>query len=137
MFVSCFIRGIIISLCASQANASPIRETARAVSLNVALDSATVTGLGDGNVTKFLGIPFAKPPVGDLRFRKPVSISPYTGSILATAYGKSCPQQSPVPTLPDEIPSEFKDTINDLFGVILPQSEDCKPSFHMLTPDII
>ena len=42
----------------------------------------------------FLGIPYAQPPVGDLRFRAPKSIDrAYDGGLLdATSYGYSCYQ---------------------------------------------
>jgi carboxylesterase type B len=39
----------------------------------------------------FLGMPFAQPPVGDLRFRNPVSLNrTWIGSKNATEYGKAC-----------------------------------------------
>ncbi|KAH6874981.1 carotenoid ester lipase, partial [Coprinopsis sp. MPI-PUGE-AT-0042] len=54
----------------------------------VRLDQATVTGTRlDGKIDKFLGIPFAQPPVGDLRFRLPVKIDSYNESFDATQYG--------------------------------------------------
>ena len=52
------------------------------------------------NVTKyytiFKKVPFAKPPVGDLGFRKPVPHGSWTGTIDATRFGPSCIQQ-PIP----------------------------------------
>lgn len=46
------------------------------------------------NVTvhQFLGIPFAKPPLGKLRFRKPEPYGNYTGTLKATTFGPSCMQ---------------------------------------------
>jgi carboxylesterase type B len=39
----------------------------------------------------FLGIPFAQPPIGDLRFRIPQSLNTsWTGLRDATAYGPAC-----------------------------------------------
>ncbi|EXJ59992.1 triacylglycerol lipase [Cladophialophora yegresii CBS 114405] len=39
----------------------------------------------------FLGMPFAQPPVGDLRFRNPVSLNTtWTGTKNATQYGHAC-----------------------------------------------
>ena len=40
----------------------------------------------------FLGIPYAEPPVGDLRFKPPVPVAPWTGTLVASAFGPACPQ---------------------------------------------
>lgn len=44
------------------------------------------------SVTLFLKVPYAKPPVGDLRFRKPEGPDAWTGVLDATEYGPSCIQ---------------------------------------------
>ncbi|KAI8504436.1 Carboxylesterase 5A [Branchiostoma belcheri] len=48
--------------------------------------------LSNKPVFTFLGIPFAAPPVGDLRFRPPEPVAPWEGVIDATEFGPSCPQ---------------------------------------------
>jgi len=49
------------------------------------------TDLGDG-VHAFLGIPFAAPPVGELRWRAPAPVVPWTGVRSAVAFGPRCMQ---------------------------------------------
>ncbi|KAE9549262.1 hypothetical protein FO519_007527 [Halicephalobus sp. NKZ332] len=45
----------------------------------------------------FTGIPFAKPPVGDLRFEKPVPPDPWETPLVAKSFGEKCIQFLPVP----------------------------------------
>jgi para-nitrobenzyl esterase len=45
---------------------------------------------------RFRGIPFARPPVGDLRFRSPEPPEPWIGVREAKEYGPSAPQVGPV-----------------------------------------
>ncbi len=53
-----------------------------------------VRGLWRGASAAFLGIPFAAPPVGDLRLAAPVPAEPWTGIRAATTYGPT-PQRRP------------------------------------------
>jgi len=46
----------------------------------------------DGLVRVFRGIPFAAPPVGDLRWREPQPVAPWPGVRKATAFGARCLQ---------------------------------------------
>lgn len=41
---------------------------------------------------QFLGVPYAKPPVGQLRFRKPQPLDPWDGVLEAKQYGDYCVQ---------------------------------------------
>src|SRR5215211_8896687 len=40
----------------------------------------------------FKGIPFAQPPVGDLRWREPIPVKPWAGVREATTFGAICAQ---------------------------------------------
>ena len=46
-----------------------------------------VRGKKHGRFYEFLGIPFAKAPVGELRWKRPAAPEPWTGVFDATAYG--------------------------------------------------
>ncbi len=54
--------------------------------------SGRVSGTTDGTVSRFLGIPYAEPPVGFLRWRPPVPAGYRAKTIDATAFGAPCPQ---------------------------------------------
>lgn len=44
------------------------------------------------SVFTYLGIPYAEPPVGELRFAAPKQAKRWSGVRQATAYGAACPQ---------------------------------------------
>ncbi|RPD57249.1 carotenoid ester lipase precursor [Lentinus tigrinus ALCF2SS1-6] len=94
----------------------------------VQLDQASVLGTVNGSVESFLGIPYAEPPVGDLRFRLPRLIDAYDGTVNATKFGNQCIQQGS--TLPSNLPPEVLESIGPYLGRFaadssVPQSEDC------------
>ncbi|HEX7166780.1 MAG TPA: carboxylesterase/lipase family protein [Acidimicrobiales bacterium] len=49
-------------------------------------------GTTNGGISSFKGVPFAAPPVGDLRFRPPVPPQPWEGTRAADAFGAVAPQ---------------------------------------------
>lgn len=51
-----------------------------------------LAGVALGEVRAFLGVPYAAPPVGALRLRSPVPVTPWPRIRSATQYGPACPQ---------------------------------------------
>lgn len=51
-----------------------------------------VSGVEAVGVRAYLGIPYAAPPVGDLRWRPPQPVAPWGGVRRCTSYGPACPQ---------------------------------------------
>jgi carboxylesterase type B len=43
-------------------------------------------------VNVFLGIPYAEPPIGDLRFKRPLPVKQWSDPINAVNWPNSCPQ---------------------------------------------
>ncbi|KAI0639960.1 alpha/beta-hydrolase [Trametes polyzona] len=68
---------------------------APAPSLDIRTTSGTFRGLSTGNGTeKWLGVPFAQPPVGPLRFKAPVPITNASRTVKdAFTFGNACPQE--------------------------------------------
>jgi para-nitrobenzyl esterase len=58
----------------------------------VRVDSGQLQGVLDDGVVSYKGIPFAAPPVGDLRWRPPQPAARWTGVRQATEFGADCMQ---------------------------------------------
>lgn len=74
-------------------------------------------------VDAYLGIPYAKPPLGDLRFRppQPLDISDEHTIVNATQFGPVCYQ------------FRYKTVLGDNLAPTTPESEDCL-SLNIFTP---
>ena len=82
---------------------------------NVLTQQGRVEGERQNDVEAFKGIPFARPPVGPLRFQAPEPMANWRGTRLATSYGPAAPQIGPVNRL-----------IRTLIGATgSKQSQDC------------
>jgi para-nitrobenzyl esterase len=57
-----------------------------------ATDKGLVQGTHTGDMRTFLGIPYAAPPVGDLRWTKPRPAASWSGYRVADTVGNVCPQ---------------------------------------------
>jgi len=82
------------------------------MSRTVRTEAGLVSGIAgrDRAVTVFRGIPYAAPPVGDLRWRPPQPPEPWQGVRRGDRFGPMCPQA----------PYDAAST-----GVDVPMSEDC------------
>jgi para-nitrobenzyl esterase len=62
----------------------------------VRLESGLISGsheqVADRQIWTFKGIPYAAPPVGELRWRPPQPVEPWDVPRVCTAYGPACPQ---------------------------------------------
>ncbi len=82
-----------------------------APSTGVRVDSGELQGVVDDGVASYKGIPFAAPPVGDLRWRPPQQVAPWSGVRQAAEFGADCMQRRfgppPAPGAPPaRVPSE-------------------------------
>lgn len=98
-------------------------------------DDATLRALPAGEVIGFtggygshvwLGLPYAKPPTGDLRWRAPVPADDWTGVRSALASGSPCPQlATPFAGVVDRDPGTFAGNEDCLFlNVYAPRFPD-------------
>jgi len=58
----------------------------------VVTQDGPVQGTRQDGVARFLGIPYAAPPVGDRRWRPPAPHEPWDEVLSTVSYGPSCPQ---------------------------------------------
>jgi para-nitrobenzyl esterase len=76
-------------------------ESVEPAPLEVEVESGRVRGIATGGARAFLGIPYAAPPVGDLRWRPPASAAAWDGTLDASQWGAGCPQdESPMTEAP-------------------------------------
>ncbi|XP_052792727.1 cholinesterase 1-like isoform X2 [Mya arenaria] len=89
---------------------------ARVTTLNGDVEGFTANVDGE-DVDIYLGIPFAMPPIGDLRFRAPLPVQNWTGVFEAKTQPNSCMQ------LPDGLIPGFLGV--EMWNANTPVSEDC------------
>ncbi|MFT3856320.1 MAG: carboxylesterase family protein [Aquabacterium sp.] len=82
---------VTLALLAAAATAT----SARASSPTATISEGQLAGIADGDgVARFLGVPYAQPPLGDKRWRSPQAPTPWAGVRSATQFGASCPQSA-------------------------------------------
>lgn len=60
------------------------------VAQQVNTESGTISGVSADGLRVYRGVPFAAPPVGDLRWRPPIPAVPWTGVRKADAFASAC-----------------------------------------------
>lgn len=59
---------------------------------NVRVEGGLISGLAADGVRSYKGIPFAAPPMGELRWKAPQPVVPWEGVRECNAFGPECPQ---------------------------------------------
>jgi para-nitrobenzyl esterase len=67
-------------------------EAQNATDMTVQTTQGAVQGFRQSGVTEFLGIPYAAPPLGALRWQPPQAHAPWTDVLQATSFGGTCTQ---------------------------------------------
>jgi para-nitrobenzyl esterase len=74
----------------------------------VMTESGALEGVEQNGLTVYKGVPFAAPPVGQLRWREPRLVAPWKGTRKADAFAPAClqkgvsmPEETPPPTSED------------------------------------
>jgi para-nitrobenzyl esterase len=62
-------------------------------SQTVSTQFGSIQGAQNGNVYQFLGIPYAKPPVNDLRWKAPENPTNWLNTLATTSFAPVCPQK--------------------------------------------
>ncbi|HEY0306196.1 MAG TPA: carboxylesterase family protein, partial [Longimicrobiales bacterium] len=70
----------------------PVADPAHTLAVHV--DGGLIAGVVEDDVVYFKGIPYAAPPVGDLRWRAPQPVPPWPSIRTAQRYGNDCVQSS-------------------------------------------
>jgi para-nitrobenzyl esterase len=68
----------------------------------VLTESGAISGIADSGLSVYKAVPFAAPPVGELRWRPPARVAPWTGTRSADAFAPACPQEGV--SMPGETP---------------------------------
>lgn len=102
--------GLVLLLFVVQVSAQALLETST--------QAGKVKGIGnaDRTVTYFKGIPFAAPPVGDLRWKEPQPVKPWSGVLSCDKFSASPYQNKPAP---------FAMWTEEFIAPPEPLSEDC------------
>jgi para-nitrobenzyl esterase len=87
---------VALGLGGCTSSGSAVRATSGAPELTVHVGDGSLRGTVSQGVREFLGVPYAAPPVRDLRFAPPRPARPWAGVRSATARGPACVQFQPM-----------------------------------------
>lgn len=93
---------IVFALIARLVDPTMSRAQISASPVVVTTTNGALQGTVAASVARFLGIPYAVPPVGALRWRLPQPHAPWQGTRDATQFGSICPQPGSGETLPTQ-----------------------------------
>ncbi|PCH39075.1 sterol esterase [Wolfiporia cocos MD-104 SS10] len=116
-------------LCIAMSSISPAfgSSITSAVSPVVTLPYGSFQGSTTGNISSFLGMPFAQAPLDNLRFAPPQAPLAFGGVRQAVSYGAACLQQAntPPPNLPFNLSSSTLTNVSEdclFINILKPES---------------
>jgi len=118
VLVAAVLCAAVLSGCGG-GNSAPVPPTERSTKLGmvIGVDNSSTSG-----TYAWLGVPFAKPPVGALRWKAPVDADAWSSPLLATSFGNACIQNGRIygPGTNNTYDATIGTTLNTPVG-----SEDC------------
>jgi para-nitrobenzyl esterase len=95
MLVRCIHRKYALAAKAVALTLAAIIVSGMALAQTAKVEGGTLRGTVEDGLTIYRGIPYAAPPVGDLRWRPPQPAPKWEGVRAATEYGRACMQSNP------------------------------------------
>src|SRR5579862_4272198 len=86
---------LLLALVTSHSHAQPSTSQNPVWAAPVRIQGGLLVGLREDSLTVYRGIPFAAPPVGELRWRAPQPPNPWAGVQKAGTFKPACMQQGP------------------------------------------
>ncbi len=85
--------GVLLWLAAGLLCTQPSEAQTPAAAPQVSTASGLVEGVSTAGMLSFKGLPYAAPPVGELRWREPQPVAAWSGVRKGSAYGRACLQK--------------------------------------------